>query len=69
MHDILVIKEEGDVSHVNQAHDQQVAKDDKITMRASVHALAPTLEIQMNEWCLISIDIHTQNQIAKESWT
>ena len=45
---ILVIKEEGDTSNVNQACDQQVVKDDKTTMHAAVDALAPTLGIKMN---------------------
>jgi hypothetical protein len=30
---IILLKEEGDSSHVNQAYDQKVAKDDKVTMR------------------------------------
>ena len=33
---ILLLKEEGDSSHVNQSYDQKVAKDDKKSMRQSL---------------------------------
>jgi hypothetical protein len=67
-HKILVIKEEGDTSHVNQAYDQQVAKDDKTLMRAAINAVAPKLGINMNQWYLITCAIYAQNRIKKESW-
>jgi len=62
---ILVIKEEGDTSHVNQAYDQQVAKDDKTFMRTAVEALNPVLRQKMDQWYLIVIAIHAQNCIEK----
>ena len=65
---MLVIKEEGDTSQVNQAYDQQVAKDDKTHMRAAVDALSPALGMKMDQWYLIVIAIHAQNRIKKESW-
>ena len=68
MHKILVIKEEGDTSNVNQACDQQVVKDDKTTIHAAVDELAPTLGIKINQWHSIFITIYAQNQITKESW-
>ena len=68
MHKILVIKEEGDTSNVNQVDDQQVVKDDKTTMHVDVDVLAPILGINMNQWYLIFITIYAQNQITKYSW-
>ena len=40
---IMVIKEEGDTSHVCQAYDKQVAKDDKMHMRADLNMLNTVL--------------------------
>ena len=40
---IMVIKEEGDTSHVCQAYDQQVAKDDKTNMHADFNMLKPVI--------------------------
>ena len=44
-HKILLVKEEGDTSHVCQAYDQKVAKDDKATMRACLSFLRQTSDI------------------------
>ena len=68
MYKMLVIKEEGDTSQVNQVYDQQVAKDDKMHMRAAVDALSPALGLKMDQWYLITIAIDAQNQIKKDSW-
>ena len=68
MHKILLVKEKGGISNVIQGHYQQVVKDDKTTMHASVDELAPTLGIKINQWYSIFITIYAQNQITKESW-
>ena len=40
---IMVIKEEGDTSHVYQAYAQQVAKYDKTHLRAALNMINPVL--------------------------
>ena len=62
----MVIKEEGDTSHVCQAYSQQVAKDDKTHMRAALNVLNPVLVQSIDKWYLIAISINTQNCIKKE---
>ena len=64
---IMVIKEEGDTSHVCQSYDQQVAKDDKTHMRAALNMLYPFLVQSMDQWYSIAISINAQNCIKKES--
>ena len=58
---IMVIKEEGDKSHVCQAYDQQVAKDDKTHMRATLNMLNHVLGKRMDQWYLIAIANNAQN--------
>ena len=67
-HKILVMKEEVDMSHVNQSYDQRVAKADKIYMRSALQAVSPTVGRSMNQWILIAIAIDAQNRIKKEVW-
>ena len=64
----MVIKEEVDTSHVCQAYDQQVAKDDKTYMRAALNVLNPVLSQSMYQWYLIYISVKAHNCIKKESW-
>ena len=64
----MVIKGEGDTSHVWQAYDQQVVKDDKTNMRAALNRLNPVLGQSMDQCYLITIDINAQNCINKDSW-
>ena len=67
-HNVLVVKEEGDTSHVNQACDQFVAKEDKIHMRTQLNTVRKALGAAMDQWILISIAINAQNQVKKETW-
>ena len=67
-HKILVMKEEVDTSHVNQAYDQRVAKTDKMYMRSALQAVAPTVGRSMNQWILITIANDAQICIKKEVW-
>ena len=67
-HKILVMKEEADTSHVNQAYNQRVAKSEKMYMRSALQAVAPTVGRSMNQWILIAIAIDAQNVIKKEVW-
>jgi hypothetical protein len=50
-HKIMVIKEEGDTSHVNQAYDQFVAKKDKAIMRDSLEIVRRVLiSERIDQW-------------------
>ena len=53
-HKILVMKEEADTSYVNQAYDQIVGKADRMHMRSSLKAVAPTVGSSMNQLFLIA---------------
>ena len=64
----MVIKEEGDTSHVCQAYDKQVAKYDKTHMHAALNMLNPVLSQSMDQWYLIDIATNAHNFIKKESW-
>ena len=66
---IMVIKEEGDTSHMCQAYYQQVAKDDKMRMCASLNMLNPVLGQSIDKWYLIAIAIDAHNCIKNESYT
>ena len=67
-HNILVMKEEADRSHVNQAYDKRVAKADKMYMGSALKSVSPTVGRSMNQWILIAIAIDSQNRIKKEVW-
>ena len=59
-HKILLLKEEGDSSHVNQSYDQKVAKDDKSNMRSSLAYLRTTSTVTKNVvdgWQLIHVGL------------
>ena len=67
-HRFIVMKEEADTSHVNQAYDKRVEKSDKMYMRSALQAVEPTIGRSMNQWILIAIYIDAQNRIKKEVW-
>ena len=67
-HQILIVKEEGDTSHVNQAYDQFVAKEDKRHMHMQLNTVRRPLGHAMDQWILISIAINAQNLVEKETW-
>ena len=50
----IIIKEEGDTYHVNQAYYQTLEKDEKTHMRAAVGALSPTAVVLNFNWNLFS---------------
>jgi hypothetical protein len=68
-HKILVIKEEGDTSHVNQAYDQQVAKADKRMMRHNLELVRSKLGgNKLDQWVLIQLAAHAQAQVDRKCW-
>jgi hypothetical protein len=68
-HKILVIKEEGDTSHVNQAYDQQVAKADKKMMRENLAFVRSKLGgNKIDQWVLIQLAAHAQAKVDRDCW-
>ena len=65
---ILIIKEEGDTSQVNQAYDQFVAKEDKKVMFKRLNCVQPILGQAMDQWYLIACAIDAQNSISSDVW-
>lgn len=68
---ILLLKEEGDASHVNQAYDQEVAKKDKVSMRQSLAHLRTISTITKNVvdgWSLIHVGLACVRELDKDSW-
>jgi len=65
-HKILVIKEEGDTSQVNQAYDQFVAKDDKRIIRDYLHNFRRV--VKMDQWHVIRCAMAAQAQVTAVSW-
>ncbi|KAI2491962.1 hypothetical protein MHU86_22582 [Fragilaria crotonensis] len=65
---ILILKEEGDTSHINQAYDQSVAKNDKARMRANLDLLCPHLRSRLDQWYLITIAIEALKRVKASAW-
>lgn len=65
---IFILKEEGDTSHVNQAYDQSVAKNDKTGMRANLDAVCKQIGTRMDQWYLIAIAIEALKKIDPAAW-
>ena len=65
---ILIIKEEADTSHVNQAYDQSVAKNDKAGMRANLDLICGVVGVRMDQWYLISIAMEALKKVQPQSW-
>ena len=63
---IVIVKEEGDTSHMNKAYDRQVSKDHNTHICAAVHAISPDLGLKIDHWYLISMAIHDGNSIKKD---
>jgi len=68
-HKILVIKEEGDTSQVNQAYDQQVAKADKAKMRQNLELVRRQLGgNKLDQWVLIQLAANAQAKVERQCW-
>ena len=64
---ILLMKEEGDTSQVCQAYDQQVAKEDKVTMRDGLACLHAA-RLVPDAWDLVHIGLAAVRELAPDSW-
>ena len=70
-HRIPLVKEEGDTSHVCQAYDQKVAKDDKATMRGCLAFLRQTTDLlrgNVDGWDLIHVGLAAVRELEPSSW-
>jgi len=67
-HRILILKEEGDTSQLNQAYDQHTAKEDKRRMNDNMLSLRKGLGTQLSQWHLIKIAADAQVKIKKNTW-
>ena len=68
---ILLLKEEGDSSHVNQSYDQKVAKDDKKSMRQSLAYLRQSNKLTkgtIDGWALIHVALAAVRELDANSW-
>ena len=68
---IVLLKEDGDTSHVCQSYDQKVAKDDKRSMRGSLaflrKATSQTKGI-VDAWQLICVGLAAVRELESDSW-
>ncbi|KAI2508458.1 hypothetical protein MHU86_5985 [Fragilaria crotonensis] len=64
----MILKEEGDTSHLNQAYDQSVAKNDKAGMRMNLDLIRPHIGVRLDQWYLISIAIEALKKIKASAW-
>ena len=68
---VLLLKEEGDTSHVCQAYDQMVAKDDKRSMRACLGYLRQHHKVTkgvVDGWGLIHVALAACRELNPDSW-
>ena len=68
---IMLFKEEGDTSHINQAYDQQVAKDDKVTMRQALTYLRKCEKLSktvVDGWDLLHVALSAVRELSPDSW-
>lgn len=71
MHKILVLKEEGDASHVNQAYDDVVARTDKAWIRDGVDILRRSTSLTrgvVDQWQLIHVGLHAVRACTRDAW-
>ena len=69
---ILLLKEEGDSSHVNQSYDQKVAIDDKKSMREALAFLRQTNKLvkgTIDGWALIHVGLAAVRELHPDSWS
>jgi hypothetical protein len=68
---ILLLKEEGDTSHVNQSYDQKVARDDKKSMRQSLAHLRQSNKLikgTIDAWALVHVALAAVRELDSDSW-
>jgi hypothetical protein len=69
---ILSLNEEGNVSHVNQAHGTFVAKNDKTAKMESSSIMRFAFKVDKkiaNQWSLVSIGLYAVHDTTHKCWT
>ena len=68
---IVLLKEEGDASHVNQAYDQEVAKSDKRSMRGALGFLRSSSKLTkqtIDGWQLVHVGLACCRELKSDTW-
>ena len=68
---IIILKEEGDTSHVCQAYDQECAKADKRSMRTSLALLRQTTQLTkgvIDAWQLVNVALAAVRELEASTW-
>lgn len=68
-HNILVVKEEGDTSHINQAYDQSVAKTDKLKIRDIIDSVRSHRKGKLlHQFDLVACCIAGLKKVPGDAW-
>ena len=67
-HKILIVKEEGYTSHINQPYDANVALSDKKIQRMLTNKAHRIVGRYFDQWYLIAVAIEAQKLVNKEVW-
>ena len=67
-HNIFVVKEEADTSHVNQAYDQSVAKVDKLNVRWMLDLIRSHLSCLIQWYLIIACVIAFKKTGVSGAW-
>ena len=68
---VLMIKEEGNTSHVIQIYDQYYANQYKAILKEDTSFLSssiPETRGVLNYWCLVNVGLHYVKKLSRESW-
>ena len=66
---ILLLKEEGDSSHVNQSYDQLVAKQDKLLTKTYLGMLRTHLKGNIDQYLLVATLCHVLKKVSEsDAW-
>ena len=69
---IFALKEEGDSSHINQAYDKYVAKEDKVSKVESLAMLQSVKHIDKGfvyQWRIVHVGLYAVRSMKPETWT
>ena len=68
---VLMLKEEGNTSHVCQIYDQDYANQDKYRFRYDTYVLRlwiPETRGTLNYWCLVNVGLQAVRILPRKSW-
>ena len=67
-HNIRIIKEEAATSHINQAYDQVVAKQDKAARSQLLDFVRSSLKTRIDPWQIVGVLIAATRKVTKKAW-